>query len=118
MSMRQSLASTSAAVACIVAISTSPARSQDPQFTEWGSITLISAGWALDTMAIYHSSPRIANPNGCAVTNGGYATDPADSGRGLFHTIALSAFLNRKEVAILVQGCAFGKPRVLGINIR
>ena len=59
----------------------------------------------------------MVNPGGCSVTNAGYATNPADTGHSLFHTLLLSAFLNRKEVAILVSGCVFDKPRIIGVKI-
>ena len=50
--------------------------------------------------------------------NGGYATNPADPGHSLFHTPLLSGFLNRKEVALLISGCAYGKPRVIAVKLR
>ncbi len=83
----------------------------------WGAITTISAGWKLDSMAIYHSAPLV-NPDNCTVTSGGYASDPADPGHSLFHTVALAAFLNHKEVSFVVSGCIFGKPKLIGISVR
>jgi hypothetical protein len=87
-----------------------------PQYSQWGSVQELEAGWALDTIAVRHSAPMV-NPDGCAVTNAGYATDPADPGHSLFHTLLLSAFLNRKEVALLISGCVFGKPRILSVRL-
>ena len=83
----------------------------------FGSIKYIEAGWSQDTMAVYHSAPTV-NPNGCRVTSAGYATDPADPGRSLFHTVALAAFLNRKEVQLLISGCVFDKPKIIAVGIR
>lgn len=87
-----------------------------PQYSQWGSVQELEGGWAQDTMAVRHSAPMV-NPDGCAVTNAGYATDPADPGHSLFHTLLLSAFLNRKEVALLISGCAFSKPRIIAVKI-
>jgi hypothetical protein len=87
------------------------------QYSQWGSVQDLEAGWGEDTMGIRHSAPLV-NPGGCAVTNAGYATSPADTGHDLFHTLLLSAFLNRKEVALLISGCSYGKPRVLAVKIR
>ena len=87
-----------------------------PTYTQWGSVQELEGGWAQDTMAVRHSAPLV-NPDGCAVTNAGYATDPADTGHSLFHTLLLSAFLNRKEVALLISGCAFSKPRIIAVKI-
>ena len=90
---------------------------QAERYTDWGSVQELEAGWVLDAMAVRHSAPMV-NPGGCSVTNAGYATNPADAGHSLFHTLLLSAFLNRKEVALLVSGCAFDKPRIISVKIR
>ena len=103
----------STAAASIVRIAAQPAI----QYTAWGSVQDLEAGWGDDTMAVRHSAP-IVNPGGCPVTNGGYATNPADPGHSLFHTLLLSGFLNRKEVALLISGCAYGKPRVIAVKLR
>ena len=87
-----------------------------PQYTQWGSVQELEAGWVLDSMAVRHSAPMM-NPDGCATTNAGYATNPADAGHSLFHTLLLSAFLNRKEVSLLISGCAYSKPRVIAVKI-
>jgi hypothetical protein len=86
-------------------------------YSEWGSVTRLGTAWSGDAVAVYHSAPLV-NPSGCAITNGGYASSPSDPGRKLMHTILLAAFLNRKEVAILVQGCAYDKPRVIAVDVR
>jgi hypothetical protein len=88
----------------------------EPQYTQWGSVQELEGGWTLDAMAVRHSAPLV-NPDRCSVTNAGYATNPADAGHSLFHTLLLSAFLNRKEVSLLVSGCAFDKPRVVAVKI-
>ena len=88
-----------------------------PQYTQWGSIQDLEAGWGQDTMSIRHSA-AVMNPGGCSVATAGYATNPADTGHSLFHTLLLSAFLNRKEVSLLIDGCVFSKPRVIAVKIR
>lgn len=44
--------------------------------------------------------------------------NPNDSGKNLFHTMMLSAFLNRKEMAVLVSGCVYGKPHIIAVSVR
>jgi hypothetical protein len=88
-----------------------------PAYTEWGSVTLLEGGWAVNSATAWHSAPLI-NPDGCSVTNAGYATSPADDGRNLFHTLLLSAFLNRKEATLLISGCVFNKPRIVAVRLR
>lgn len=100
-----------------VVITSGSVLAQEVVVSDWGSITLVSAGWTVPSIAVYHTAP-IKNPGHCPVLNGGYATDPQDSGAQLFNTVALSAFMNRREVQIIVSGCAFGKPRLVGINAR
>jgi hypothetical protein len=85
--------------------------------SEFGVIRSMEAGWSQDTMAVQHSAP-VVNPGGCRLTDAGYATSPADDGHDLFHTVLLSAFLNRKEVALLVSGCVYDKPHIISVTIR
>jgi hypothetical protein len=81
-----------------------------------GTITWIQAGWSQDTMAVGHTAPLV-NPANCPVKNDGYATDPADPGHSLFHTVALSAFMNKRNVQFLIAGCIFGKPKIIAVKI-
>jgi hypothetical protein len=93
----------------------SHAQAQEPTYTKRGTITTIEAGWREETMAVWHSAAMINTP--CTVKNYGYATDPADSGRTLFHTVILNAFLNKREVQLVVSGCVFGKPKIIGVKV-
>jgi hypothetical protein len=112
------LAAMTALIYAMSAASVAPVTAQaNPQYTQWGSVQDLEAGWGQDTMSIRHSA-ALMNPGSCSVTNAGYATNPADTGHSLFHTLLLSAFLNRKEVSLLVDGCVFNKPRVIAVKIR
>src|SRR5687768_16488830 len=92
-------------------------RAADPQYTQWGSVQDLEGGWGADVMSVRHSAPLV-NPDGCSVTNAGHATSAADAGHSLFHTLLLSALLNRRGVSMLISGCSFNKPRVLSVKIR
>jgi hypothetical protein len=85
-------------------------------WTAFGKISYIEAGWKQDTVAIFLGAPMV-NPDNCPVTNAGSATDPGDPGHSLFHTTALAALLNGKEVHLLISGCVFGKPKIIAIGI-
>lgn len=100
----------------LVLISTSSAAMAQEAWSQYGAVQELEAGWVEDTMALRHAAPMV-NPSGCSVTNAGYATNPADPGHSLFHTLLLSALLNRKEVAVLVSGCAYSKPRIIAVKI-
>ena len=107
------LLAASALVAC--AMTAAPAWGQVA--TEYAAITNLSGGWNLDTLAVFHAG-QFVNPSGCPVTTFGYATYPADPGHNLFHTLALAAFLNRKEVSLTVSGCIFSKPKIIAVTLR
>lgn len=87
------------------------------QSSDWGSITWMEGGWTVDSMAIGHSAPLV-NPDNCPVKEAGYATSPTDAGHSLFHTMALSAFMNHKQVRFLISGCVLSKPHIISISIR
>lgn len=103
-----------------------PALAQN--WTDFGSITSLEAGWGADTIAIRLNAPfqnsfvpAPAVPGGaraCTATNAGYATDPNDPGHSLYHTLAMAAFLNKKDVRLLLQGCVYDKPKIIAIQIR
>lgn len=102
----------------VVSVQRSGGTGSEPmQGTDWGLLQEIEAGWGDDTMAVYHAA-RMVNPAGCPSTNAGYATNPADPGHGLFHTVLIEAFLARKEIRLLISGCAYGKPRILAVRVR
>lgn len=81
-----------------------------PQLSDWGLVNVISA--YRNSMAVYHSAPPV-NPAGCSVTNAGYETD-----QSLIHTILLNAFVNKKEVQLLIRDCVNDKPQIIAVNIR
>jgi hypothetical protein len=104
-----------------------PGNAQAVVSTAFGSITSLEGGWGADAMAIRHNAPFVnsfertpatGGARACSVTNAGYSTDPNDPGHSLYHTLAMAAFLNKKDVRLILQGCVFSKPRVVGIEIR
>ena len=101
-----------AASASVVRMAAQPAT----QYTAWGSVQELEAGWGEDTMSVRHSAP-VVNPGACPITTAGYASSPADTGHSLYHTLLLSGFLNRKEVALLISGCSYGNPRVIAVKL-
>jgi hypothetical protein len=100
----------------IILALTGPASAAET-WSAFARISYIEAGWVQDSMAVFHGAPLV-NPNNCAATTAGYASDPADPGHSLFHTVALAAFLNNKEVHLLISGCVFSKPKIIAIGIR
>ena len=99
-----------------------------PQYTAWGHVTALETGWSQDTMSItldptvpFVNGSVPLPPNGiqipCSVTNAGYALDPADPGVKAHEAALLTAFAGRKRVRLLVLGCVFNKPKVIGVGL-
>lgn len=104
-------------VAFVISTMFVPIASRGQTWSEWGAIQYIEAGWKEDTMAVFHSAGMV-NPNGCKVTNAGYATNPNDPGHSLFHTLVLSALLNKKQTRFLISECVYSKPRIIAVGVR
>ena len=99
-----------------------------PQYTVWGHVSALETGWSQDTMSITldptvpflnGSVPLLPNniPLPCTVTNAGYALDPADPGVKVHEAALLSALASRKWVRLVVLGCVFNKPKVIGVGL-
>jgi hypothetical protein len=99
-----------------------------PQYTAWGHVSALETGWSQDTMSIT-LDPTVPFLNGsvpippnniplpCSVTNAGYALDPADPGVKVHEAALLSALASRKWVRLVVFGCVFNKPKVIGVGL-
>ena len=85
------------------------------RFTDWGYITQLRTGWIEDTMAVFTTAQVVT---GCGPTHEGYSTNPNDPGHKLFHAALLGAYFNNKRVQLLLRGCAFGKPRIIGVYVQ
>jgi len=89
--------------------------SQD-QVTDWGRITQLRAGWVEDSMAVFLTAP--VKNTGCKTTDAGYATNPSDPGHKLFHATLLGAYLNNKQVQVILRGCIYDKPRIIAVYVK
>jgi hypothetical protein len=46
-----------------------------------------------------------------------YALDPKDPGVKVHEAVILSAFLSGRQVRLVIQGCIYDKPKIIGVNI-
>jgi hypothetical protein len=53
----------------------------------------------------------------CKIADAGYALDPKDPAVTVHEAALLSAFLAGKKVRVVVNGCIFDKPRIIGVDI-
>jgi hypothetical protein len=86
-------------------------------WTARGGLRELEGGWAQNTMSVQHPA-AVVNPAACPNAHVGYATDPKDTGANLFHSMLMSALLNRLEVKLLIDGCVFQKPRIIAVAVR
>ncbi|CAI8887778.1 hypothetical protein [Methylocaldum szegediense] len=82
-----------------------------------GSITMIRTGWNLDSFAVVTAEP-IVNPAGCP-TPDGYTSDKSFPGYETFYSAALTAFIARRRVIMVVDDtqCIHDRPKIVGINV-
>jgi len=78
----------------------------------------MQVGWVVDRMLVFHNTPALTNPDGCPVINNGYIINETDAGRKTAYAMLLSALLNQREVAMVIDGCFQGRPRIISVSIR
>jgi hypothetical protein len=88
-----------------------------PNYSQFGHVIGIETGWLDDTMAVKLDVPTVNSPTPCRIMTAGYALDPGDKGVKLHQSVLLSAFLSGRKVRILVEGCVYDKPRIIGVGI-
>jgi hypothetical protein len=87
-----------------------------PASTQVGSITGFGTCWSSDCYIISTSAPYM--DNGCGGgASAQYATSPGAPGNTTIHATLLGAFLAGKKVGLVVQGCVFGHPQIIGIGV-
>lgn len=90
------------------------------QYTGFGRITSLEAGWGADTLSVKTVAPLI-NPAGCSIADAGYVTSTTDPGRRLYHDMLRDAFWRNFPVRLLISGnagdCPFNKPRIISVTV-
>ncbi len=85
--------------------------------TQVGAFTGFGTCWAADCYVISTTAPYV--DNGCNGTSTAqYATAPGAAGNTTIHATLLGAFLAQKKVALVVQGCVFGHPQIIGVGVQ
>lgn len=89
-----------------------------PQFTPWGRVVSLQAGWVVDRMLVFHGTGALTNPDGCTIVTNGYIIRESDPGHRTFYAMLLSAMLNQRDVAMVISGCFEQRPRIVSVAIR
>jgi hypothetical protein len=88
------------------------------QFTPWGRVTTLQNGWVVDRMLVFQGAGALTNPDGCPLVTNGYIINETDPDRRASYTMLLAAFLNQREVALVISGCFQQRPRIVSVAIR
>lgn len=99
-----------------VAANASQGLAQQP--TSVGTVvTFVRTGWNSDSFAIGTREP-IANPAHCGTADG-YISEIADPGYRTFYAAALTAYVTKNNVVVVVDPtkCISGRPRLVGIDL-
>lgn len=115
--LRTKLAVAAAAVLGLAGTMASPSNAA-PTFTPWARVLSIQDGWVVDRMLVFHNTPTMTNPNGCPIVTNGYIINETDPVRKTSYAMLLSAVLNQREVAMVIDGCFEGRPRIVSVTIR
>ncbi len=91
----------------------------DQAVSQVGHIISFETGWVLDTISVTLDVPTVnpTNPS-CQTTAAGYALDPKDPGVKVHEAAIMGAFFGGKRVFIRVDGCVFGKPRIIAVSVQ
>lgn len=87
-----------------------------PASTAAGNFTGFGTCWSADCYVLSTTAPYV--DNGCGGTaTAQYATAPGAPGNTTIHATLLGAFLGGKKVSLVVQGCIFGHPQIIGVGV-
>ena len=82
-----------------------------------GTIKEIRTGWNAEQFAIVTNEP-IVNPARCPSPDG-YLTDSTQPGYNAYYVAAITAFVERSRIEVIVDesACLVGRPKLIGVNI-
>ncbi len=82
------------------------------------TIKEIRTGWNAEQFGIVTNEP-IANPARCPTADG-YVTDSTQPGYNTYYVAAITAFVERAKIVVVVaeQGCVASRPKLIGVNVR
>ena len=87
------------------------------QVTQFGTFTQFGTGWASNVLIVQTTAPYVDNGcNGTATAQ--YATLDGAPGNPTIHAVLLGAMLSGKPVELVVQGCAYGHPQIIGVAVQ
>ena len=103
---------------CAICLYPAPAYAQGtPASTQYGNITAFGTCWSAECIIVATDAPYV--DNGCGGTaTAQYATAPGAAGNTVIHATLFSALLSGKKVSLVVQGCIFGHPQIIGVGVQ
>jgi hypothetical protein len=102
-------------VSAAIALVLVPHATQAQTGTGMANMTSLWNAWNQSALAINLDIPEISA--GCS-TAGVYVTDPANPASKLIEPILLSAYMARRKVGLILQGCYQGSyPTIISVNV-
>jgi hypothetical protein len=90
-----------------------------PAFSPWARVLSLQVGWVVDRMLVFPNTPSLTNPGACPIVTNGYILKETDPDRKTSYAMLLSAVLNQREVAMVIDDVCFeGRPRIISVAIR
>ena len=117
LTLRTKIAIATAAVLGLAGTMTSPANAV-PTGTAFSRLIAVQVGWVVDRVLVFPNVPALMNPDGCPIVTNGYIIKETDPGRKTSYAMLLSALLNQREVAFVIDACFEGRPRIISVTIR
>lgn len=87
-----------------------------PTQSGWSSVTSLSGGWVGAHLRVVLSG-SFHNPSACPYTDG-YIVDASLPGAQLLQAMLITAYSSGDQVQVIVDGCAQGRPSVVGVDVR
>jgi hypothetical protein len=87
-----------------------------PASTQPGNIIGFGTCWSAECLVVSTNAAYV--DNGCNGTaSAQYATSPGATGNSIIHASLLGAMLSGKKISLVVQGCVFGHPQIIGVGV-
>ena len=87
-----------------------------PSHTGWANITTLSGGWHESHLRVIVNG-SVQNPDQCTHPDG-YIVETGLPGAQLLQSMLITAYATGADVLFTIDGCVFGRPKVIGVDIR
>jgi hypothetical protein len=87
-----------------------------PNVGAWGHVNYLGGGWTNADLRV-QMDIAFYNPESCSFTDG-YMVNNADGGHELFSSLLITAYTLHQQVQLVVDGCYFSRPHIIGVYVK